>query len=94
MKNSRLKVIFGIIALLLLIPFVAMQVTDQVSWNLLDFSLMGFLLTTLGLSIELVFRKVRKFDYRMVVIGILVLCFLLVWAELAVGVFNSPFVGS
>jgi hypothetical protein len=55
---------------------------------------MGGLLLGLGLLIDLVLRKVKTKNARIyLVIGILVL-FLLVWAELAVGIFGTPFSGS
>lgn len=92
--SKRLLVIFGSIILLLLIPLIAMQFSDEVNWTASDFLIMGGLLLGLGLLIDLILRKVKTKNARIyLVIGILVL-FLLVWAELAVGIFGTPFSGS
>ncbi|MBT8262384.1 MAG: hypothetical protein KJO05_06150 [Bacteroidia bacterium] len=92
--GKRLLYIFSFIIFLLLIPFIAMQFSDQVNWTASDFLIMGFLLLGFGLLIDLVLRKVKtKSSRAYLVIGIVVL-FLLVWAELAVGIFGTPFGGS
>lgn len=81
------------IPLLLLIPLVAMLFTDQVNWSLTDFVVMGLMLLGTVLAIEFVRRKVAK-KYRIWLILAAVLAFLLLWAELAVGIFGSSFAGS
>lgn len=91
--NKRLKIIFGTIAVLLSIPFIGMQISEGIDWSLLDFVVMGILLSIVGLAIEVVLRKVQRFDYRLMMIIAIILSFLLIWAELAVGIFGSPFAG-
>ena len=55
---------------------------------------MGFLLLCVGLLLEMVLRLVKKKGKRTwLIIGVIIL-FLLVWAELAVGIFGTPFAGS
>jgi hypothetical protein len=92
--NSRLLFIIAGIALLLSIPWFAMQFTSEVVWTASDFIIMGILLTITGLSIELVLRKVHSLRGRLLIAGAILFLFLLIWAELAVGVFGSPFAGS
>jgi hypothetical protein len=94
MKNTRLKLILAAIGGLLLIPFVAMQFTDEVDWSPFDFIVMGILLLITGLSIELVLRKFRSLQGRILICGGILFIFFLVWAELAVGIFGSPWAGS
>jgi hypothetical protein len=54
---------------------------------------MGSIIFGTGLLLDYVVRKVDK-KYRLLgVIGI-ILAFFLLWAELAVGIFNSPLAGS
>jgi predicted membrane channel-forming protein YqfA (hemolysin III family) len=60
MQNKRRIIIFVGLALLLLIPFFAMQFTYEVNWTLSDFLVAGVLLFVTGLLIELVFRKLKK----------------------------------
>ncbi|ANE52908.1 hypothetical protein [Flavisolibacter tropicus] len=93
-QNKRLIGILLSVVLLLLIPFIAMQFTTEVDWKLGDFLIMGVLLLGTGLACEFVIRKVRKLDYRIAICVAIVIAFLLVWAELAVGIFGTPFAGS
>ena len=93
-KNTRLLLILATVPVLLLVPFIAMQFSTTVNWSLFDFIIMGVLLFLAGGMIEVVLRRVRSRDNRLVLLAIIVLLFLLVWAELAVGIFGSPFAGS
>ena len=93
-QNKRLIGIVLTVALLLLIPFIAMQFTDEVKWSLPDFVAAGVLLLGTGLLCELVMRKVKKTGYRDLVCGVILLVLLLIWMELAVGIFGTPFAGS
>ena len=93
-QNKRLIIILTSIPLLLLIPLLAMQVTNEVNWSPLDFLIMGILLLSTSLIGELILRKVKKPKHRVaLVVGILFI-FFLTWAELAVGIFGTPFAGS
>lgn len=93
-QNKRLIGIVLGVALLLFIPLIAMQFTNEVDWDLRDFVIMGILLLSTGLAAEFVIRKVKSTESRLVIIGIILLVFFLIWAELAVGIFGSPFAGS
>ena len=71
----------------LLIPLVAMAFTDEVSWEVADFIIMGVLLFSMGSLFVLVSRR---FPRRRIIIGAMfVALFLYLWAELAVGVFTT-----
>lgn len=93
-NNKRLTGIMLAALSLLLIPLIAMQFTDEVDWTPLDFVVMGILLTGTGLICELVLRKVKQTKYRVIICLGVLLVFLLIWAELAVGIFDSPLSGS
>lgn len=94
MKNKRLLIILASAAVLLLIPFIAMQFTNEVNWSISDFAIMGGMLTGTGLLIELTLRMVKSWQNRLIICGVVLVLFLLVWAELAVGIFGSPLAGS
>jgi chromate transport protein ChrA len=79
---------------LLLLPLIAMQFTTEVNWTLSDFMIMGVLLLSAGLLGELVFRKIRKSRQRIALFAAILVAFVLIWAELAVGIFGTPFSGS
>ena len=93
-QNKRLIGIVLLVVLLLSIPLIAMQFTNEVDWKLPDFLIMGVLLLGTGLLCELVMRKVKKTAYRIAICGLLLLILFLIWAELAVGIFGTPFAGS
>lgn len=93
-QSKRLIGIVLTVALLLLIPLIAMQFTDEVNWTLSDFVVAGVLLLGTGFMCELVMRKVKKIEYRIAICVALLVALLLVWAELAVGIFGTPFAGS
>ena len=94
MKNTRLIIILASVTVILLIPFIAMQFTNEVDWSVSDFAIMGVLLYGTGLLCELVLRKVKSVRNRILICAALVIAFLLVWAELAVGIFGTPLAGS
>jgi uncharacterized membrane protein YgdD (TMEM256/DUF423 family) len=79
---------------ILLVPLVAMRFTREVNWSPLDFLVAGILLAGIGSLYVLLTRKLRTGPQRRVVGGGLLLTLLLVWAELAVGIFGSPIAGS
>lgn len=93
-QNKRLTGILLTVAFILSIPLIAMQFTNEVDWDLFDFVIMGVLLLSTGLLCELVIRKVKNMDYRIGFIAVLLLLLFLIWAELAVGIFGTPFAGS
>ncbi|MDA3779430.1 MAG: hypothetical protein PF487_04285 [Bacteroidales bacterium] len=93
-QNKRLIGIILTVALLLLIPLIAMQFTDEVNWSSFDFVVMGILLLSTGFICELVMRKVKKIEYRIALLIAIIGAFLLIWAELAVGIFGTAFAGS
>lgn len=75
-------------ALLLLVPGVAMQFTAEVAWGPGDFAAAAALLFGAGMAFVLGSRDARSVRQR-VAVGLLVFGALaIVWAELAVGVFN------
>lgn len=94
MKNLRIIGIVSAVGLLLLIPLTAMEFTDEVNWTLLDFLVMGVLLLGTGLACEFVLRKVTRIGHRIAICLAILVAFLLIWAELAVGLFGTPFAGS
>lgn len=93
-QNKRLMGIVLAIPVLLLIPLIANQFTDGEGWSSFDFIVAGVLLLGTGLLCELVLRLVKKPGQRLIIVGVILLALFLVWAELAVGIFGTPFAGS
>lgn len=92
--NNRIKVIMLSIAFILLIPFIAMQFTNEVNWSLFDFVLAGVLLMGTGFMIELSIRLIKNKNAQIAMIVAILFGLFLLWAEMAVGIFGSPIAGS
>lgn len=94
MKNKRFKGILLAVAVLLCIPLLAMQFTNEVNWTLSDFIIAGILLLGTGIVIEVATKNIKDKRTRIgMIIGTFIVLFL-VWAEMAVGIFGSPIAGS
>jgi uncharacterized membrane protein (DUF4010 family) len=94
MKNKRLIGIVATVAILLLIPLIAMQFTEEVKWGIADFIVAGVLLLSTGLMIEFVMRTVSSKQSRIALCMAILVVLVLIWLELAVGIFGTPFAGS
>ena len=77
-------------AFILMVPLVAMQVTDEVNWSLFDFVVAASLLVGTGLLYELAARKARTVAYRAAAGVGVGAAFLLTWVNLAVGIIGEP----
>ena len=80
--------------LLLLLPLLGMFVSNEVNWSFFDFIVMGILILSFSFGIKQVLKTTKNTKYRILIIGLISILFLLIWAELAVGIFDSPFAGS
>lgn len=83
-------VIWGGAALLLLLPLIAMPFTAEVSWSPFDFLVMGVLLALVGGAYELAVRMARRPVYVIAFCVAVAAAFLIVWANLAVGIVGEP----
>lgn len=71
-----------------------MQFTEEVDWASRDFAIMAILIIGVGLSIDFAYRKVNSRILRVISLFIIFGIFVLIWAELAVGIFGTPFAGT
>ena len=93
MRNNRhIYIVLGVL-ILLLVPLIAMQFTDEVNWSILDFVVAGALLLSTGLICEFVIRKVINIRYRILICITLLIMLILIWLELAVGIFGTTIGG-
>jgi peptidoglycan/LPS O-acetylase OafA/YrhL len=83
-----------VMAAILLVPFVAMRFTNEVNWTIVDFIVAAILLGGTGLAFILLARRTRQAKRRIAIGAVLLAALLLVWAELAVGIFGTPFAGN
>jgi hypothetical protein len=81
--------IWGLAALMLLTPLVAMQFTPEVRWGGGDFIVFGTMLVIACCTFELAARMTGSGSYRAAAGVAIATAFLLVWAGLAVGVIGD-----
>jgi predicted membrane channel-forming protein YqfA (hemolysin III family) len=92
-SNQSLFKSIGAVALatlaLLLIPFIAMQVTHEVNWTISDFIFAGLLLFGTGASYFLITHQSQKTKYKFGVAVALGSGLFLIWSNAAVGLIGS-----
>ena len=90
-RGNRWRVVgWGIAVAILVAPFVAMQLhAEGVNWSVGDFLVMGVMLGSVGGILELAVHMSRNRHYRAGAGLALLGTFLLVWANLAVGIVGS-----
>ncbi len=92
--KQRTITLFSSATTILLIPLIAKQFSDSVHWSISDFLIAGILLFGTASAIDLTMRKVKSNRNRFIICAVLFTVLLLVWAEMAVGIFGSPISGS
>ncbi|WP_291051080.1 MULTISPECIES: hypothetical protein [unclassified Empedobacter] len=92
--HLKQSLIFGIIGLIITIPLIAMQFTNEVNWSLFDFIIAFILLSVIGLTINYILQLTNRLQNKIFFCIMVLLIGLLIWTELAVGVFGSPIAGN
>ena len=94
MTKKSLAIIISVTVILLLIPLIAMQLSNDVQWKTSDFLMAAILLLSAGIATDLIIRKVQKKESKIVLILAILVIIAIIFIELAVGLFDSPFAGS
>jgi hypothetical protein len=79
--------------LVLLLPLIGVILFD-LDWNIFDFLIMSLLILFFSIAINLILNHLNSSKLRLILVLMLVILFLLIWAELAVGIFGTPFAGT
>ena len=91
-KNLLLVALFSLTPLL--IPWFMMQIADDVNWSFADFAMMGGMLLILGQVLYFLVNATSRSKHAVALTIVVLLLFLLTWAELGVGLFGTPFAGN
>ena len=75
-------------------PLIGMQLSSEINWELFYFIVAVIIITVLILVVELIFRKVQSSKKRFWLVFLIWVLFIMIWVELAVGIFESPFAGT
>ncbi|WP_422695664.1 hypothetical protein [Chryseobacterium sp. Mn2064] len=76
------------------IPLVGNLFSEEVNLSGADFLIAGVLLFTTAFLINLVRNSIKKQSQKVLITIFILLALALIWLELAVGIFGSPFAGS
>ena len=77
----------------LLVVFLASLLSDEVTWSIYDFLIGGGLIFVFAM-IEIILWNKLKNQHRLFVVLFVLFLFLMLWAEMAVGLFDSALAGS
>jgi hypothetical protein len=77
----------------LLVPLVGV-IFFELDWSGFDFLVMTLLILSLSILINLILYYTDSSKLKLLLIFIVAILFLLIWAELAVGIFGTPFAGN
>lgn len=81
--------------LILLVPLIAMQFSNEVEWSVGDFVIMGILIFSVGVLFLLVTRYTTNLVYKAAMCGAIGSTFLLIWSNMAVGLIGAgPHMGN
>jgi hypothetical protein len=93
-QKQKTVTIYALPLVLLCIPLLGNLFSKEINWSASDFLIAGALLFTTAFLVNLVRNKIKKQSQKVLICIFILLALALIWIELAVGIFGSPFVGS
>lgn len=93
MSGKQFLLVLLVVVVLLSIPFAASIIGDNFNWSWFDFTVMGLLLMAVGIFTVLIYNHIKNKKKRWLYIGLLAMVLFIIWAELAVGVFDTVIAG-
>jgi len=93
MDKKRLRYRLLLFWSLLLIPLVGNQFTTEIQWDMYDYLAAALLLGAGAWSIEGILQSRKSKHLKKIGVVLLILLLLILWAEMAVGLFESTLAG-
>ncbi len=93
-QKQKTILIYATPAVLLCIPLLGNMFSEEFDWSPGDFVIGAVLLFGTAFIIDLIQRIIKNKTYKILLGGAVLILLLLVWAELAVGIFGTPFAGN
>ncbi len=93
-QKQKTLTIYALPLALLSLPLFGNLLSKEVNWSGSDFLIAGALLFTTAFLINLVRSRIKKQSHRILISFFILAVLALIWIELAVGIFGSPFAGS
>lgn len=92
--KQKTVLVYATPAVLLCIPLLGNIFSEEFDWSPGDFVIGAVLLFGTAFIIDLILRIVKNKTYKILLSVAILILLLLVWAELAVGIFGTPFAGN
>ena len=61
------------------------------NWSFIDFFMISFLIFACLFSMRLAYHRINQ--YKKLILWMIFIFFIMLWAEMGVGIFNSPIAG-
>ncbi len=94
LDKQKTAIIFAVPALLIITAFFGNLFVEGWNWSPFDFIIAGVLLLGTAFFINMVIRSKKALRSKFIICFVILLVLALVWIELAVGIFGTPFAGS
>jgi hypothetical protein len=92
--KQKTTFIYAVPTVLLCIPLIGNFTSKEFDWSVGDFGIAAVLLFGTAFLIDLIQRIIKNRTHKIFVSVAILLLLLLTWAELAVGLFGTPFAGN
>lgn len=93
-QKQTTTLIYTLPAVLLCIPLLGNIFSGEFNWSVNDFIIGGILLFGTAFLVDLIRRTIQNKTWKIPMGVAIVLLLMLIWAELAVGIFGTPFAGN
>ncbi len=93
-QKQKTTFIYTAPAVLLCIPLIGNFTSKELTGSVSDFGIAAVLLFGTAFLIDLIQRIIKDRTYKILTSIAIVVLLMLTWAELAVGIFGTPFAGN
>jgi len=93
-QKQKTTIIYAVPAILLCIPLIGNFTSKEFNWSAGDFGIAAVLLFGTAFLLDVMQRIIKNRTYKIVISVAVLLLLLLIWAELAVGIFGTRFAGN
>jgi predicted ferric reductase len=94
MKKKTIHIILYTIGGILALALISDVTSEEMQWSAADYLIAAVILLAAAASIVFIKRKITGRRARLTAFVILAILFVLVWGELAVGLFGTPWAGN
>lgn len=93
-QKQKTIIIYSVVALLIGVAVLGNLFSKEFNWSSSDFLIAGIILLGIALIIDTIHRIVKNRTYKFLLFIAVLFVMILIWVELAVGFFGTPFAGT